>query len=330
MVEDNSLINANGLLLYQSEDGETKVEVKFEGESVWLTQDQMAELFQRDKSVISRHIRNIFETVELNVEQTVAKNATVGNDRKLRDTLYYNLDMIISVGYRVNSHRGTQFRVWATQRLREYIVKGFVMDDARLSGGNTNYFDELLERVRRIRASEQNFYHKVLGIFSTSIDYDRKTDYAQQFYATLQNKFHYAITGKTAAEIIESRVDSNKLNMGLTNWKANVVTSADARIAKNYLEELEIKRLELLVEQFLSFAELRSIEQTPMYMSNWVAKLDDFLRLNEKEVLTNAGSVSRKEMEVKVRIELSKYNNKSLPEPGSEMTEEFVAISNLG
>ena len=315
MVENDSLARKNNLLLYRSEDEEIRLEVRFEGESVWLTQDQMAELFQRDKSVISRHIRNIFATSELKPEQTVAKNATVGRDRKLREMLYYNLDMIISVGYRVNSHRGTQFRMWATQRLREYIVKGFVMDDARLAGANTNYFDELVERVRRIRTSEQNFYRKVLGIFATSIDYDSQTDYAHVFYATVQNKFHYAITGKTAAELIESRIDSSKANLGLTNWKGNIITSVDARTAKNYLEELELKRLELLVEQFLSFAELRSIEKTPMYMSNWVTKLDEFLVLNEKGILSNSGSISRKTMEAKVRDQLAKFNDHALPEP---------------
>jgi len=315
MVENDSLARKNNLLLYRSEDEEIRLEVRFEGESVWLTQDQMAELFQRDKSAISRHIRNIFATSELKPEQTVAKNATVGRDRKLREMLYYNLDMIISVGYRVNSHRGTQFRMWATQRLREYIVKGFVMDDARLAGANTNYFDELVERVRRIRTSEQNFYRKVLGIFATSIDYDSQTDYAHVFYATVQNKFHYAITGKTAAELIESRIDSSKANLGLTNWKGNIITSVDARTAKNYLEELELKRLELLVEQFLSFAELRSIEQTPMYMSNWVTKLDEFLVLNEKGILSNSGSISRKTMEAKARDQLAKFNDHALPEP---------------
>jgi hypothetical protein len=302
------MLNGNEILLYQSEDGESKIEVKLEGETVWLTQDQMAELFQRDKSVIARHIRNIYETGELILEQTLAKNATVGSDRKLREINYYNLDMIISVGYRVNSHRGTQFRIWATNQLREYIVKGFVMNDERLSEGHTNYFDELIERVRRIRTSEANFYDKVRGIFATSIDYDPRTDYAKQFYATVQNKFHFAIHGHTAAELIASRVDSTKPHMGLTNWKGNIVTRKDAEIAKNYLEELELKRLELLVEQFLSFAELRSLEQTPMYMSDWLRKLDDFLILNEKEILTNAGSISHKEMEVKVRDELAKFN----------------------
>jgi hypothetical protein len=259
------------ILLYQTDDGQTAIEVTLKDADVWLTQAQMADLFQREKSVISRHIRNVFETNELKETSVVAKNATTAADGKTYQTTYYSLDMVISVGYRVNSHRGTQFRVWATDKLRQYIMKGFVLDDARLSGEQTNYFDELLERVRRIRTSEKNFYDKVRDIFATSIDYDSRTPSAGEFYATVQNKFHYAITGKTAAELIAGRVDSSKPHMGLTSWKGAIITTADARVAKNYLEELELKRLELLVEQFLSFAELRSLERTPMYMTDWNA-----------------------------------------------------------
>src|SRR5688572_24724636 len=248
-----SMTNNNDLLLYRTEDGQTKLEVKLEGETVWLTQAQMSELFQRERTVIAKHIKSIYQSGELDEESTCAKNAHVGSTGQRYETAYYNLDVIIAVGYRVNSHRGTQFRIWATQQLREYITKGFVMNDERLSGGRTNYFDELVERVRRIRTSEANFYEKVKGIFATSIDYDTRTDYAHTFYATVQNKFHYAITGYTAAEIIAGRVDSNKRNMGLTQWKGDVITAAESRVAKNYLEELELKRLELLVEQFLSF-----------------------------------------------------------------------------
>ena len=305
---DSNLPDNGQILLYQTQDGKTGIQVTLKDETVWLTQNQMAELFQREKSVISKHIKKIFETGELEENSVVAKIAITASDGKTYDTNFYNLDVIISVGYRVKSHRGTQFRIWATRQLREYIVKGFVMNDSRLADGQTNYFDELLERVRRIRTSERNFYEKVTDIFTTSIDYDPKTDYAKKFYATVQNKFHYAIHGHTAAELISKRIDSSKLNMGLTNWKGEIITGQDAKIAKNYLEELELKRLELLVEQFLSFAELRSVEKIPMYMATWIKKLDDFLVLNEKQILRDAGIVSHKDMENKVRDELKKYN----------------------
>ncbi|MCI0697853.1 virulence RhuM family protein [candidate division KSB1 bacterium] len=305
--------NESQILLYRAEDGKTQIQVKLQDETVWLTQAQMAELFQKDVRTINEHIQNLFEEGELEKWATIRKFRIVqteGKRRVTREVDFYNLDVIISVGYRVKSHRGTQFRIWATQRLREYIVKGFVMDDQRLAGGVTNYFDELVERVRRIRTSERNFYEKVRDIFTTSIDYDPQTDYAQLFYATVQNKFHYAIHGHTAAELIAKRIDSSKEYMGLTNWSGSIITSKDAKIAKNYLEELELKRLELLVEQFLSFAELRSVEKKPMYMNDWLKKLDEFLVLNEKEILQHAGKVSHKEMEAKVRAELEKYSRR--------------------
>ena len=295
----------NELMLYQTADGTTRLQVLLENETVWLTQAQMSELFQTERSVISRHIRNVFREGEIDEGSNVQKMHIAPSTKPVS---IYNLDVIISVGYRVNSHRGVQFRIWATKALREYIVKGFVMDDERLSEGHTNYFDELIERVRHIRTSEANFYEKVRDIFATSIDYASGTEAAHQFFSTVQNKFHFAITGYTAAELITSRVDSNKPNMGLTNWKGGIVTRRQAQIAKNYLEELELKRLELLVDQFLSFAELRSIEQTPMYMTNWTSKLDEFLVLNEKDILTTSGSISHEDMEVKVRDELAKYN----------------------
>ncbi len=302
---DSNLPDNGQILLYQTQDSKTEIQVILKGETVWLTQAQMAELFQRDQSVISKHIKNIFNEGELEEKSNMHFLHIANSDKPVTS---YNLDVIISVGYRVKSHRGTQFRIWATRQLREYIVKGFVMNDSRLADGQTNYFDELLERVRRIRTSERNFYEKVTDIFTTSIDYDPKTDYAKKFYATVQNKFHYAIHGHTAAELITKRIDSSKLNMGLTNWKGEIITGQDAKIAKNYLEELELKRLELLVEQFLSFAELRSVEKAPMYMATWIKKLDDFLILNEKQILRDAGTVSHKDMEKKVRDELKKYN----------------------
>lgn len=301
------------IILYQAEDGETRIQVVMQEDTVWLRQKQMAELFQRDKSVISRHINNVFKEGELAREATVAKIATVqreGDRQITRDVEHYNLDVIISVGYRVKSHRGTQFRIWATTTLREYLVKGFVINDARLEGTEHNYFDELVERVRHIRTSEKQFYRKVLDIFSTSIDYDTLTAQAQHFFATVQNKFHYAIHGRTAAELIAERIDSSAPAMGLTNWSGKVVTARDARIAKNYLHELELKRLELLVEQFLAYAELRAVEKRPMYMSQWVERLDEFLRFNEKEVLQHKGKVSRQDMEAKVRLELKAHNER--------------------
>jgi hypothetical protein len=308
--KDNSLVpNNNQILMYTSDDGEIKIEVIYQGETVWLTQQQMSNLFQTDQSGIARHIKSIYETGELISKTTMQK---MHNAHSTKPVQYYNLDMIISVGYRVNSRRGTQFRMWATQKLRELIVKGFVMDDDRLANGGTNYFDELIERVRRIRTSEYNLYQKVRDIFSTSIDYDSGTEDAKTFYSTVQNKFHYAIHGRTAAELIVERMGSSKTNMGLTNWRGDVMTLKDALVAKNYLEELELKRLELLVEQFLSFAELRSIEHTPMYMKDWKEKLDAFIVLNEKPVLQHAGKVSHMEMESRVRKEYESYKERML------------------
>ena len=279
------------IILYQSAENEPEIQVILQNETVWLTQAEMVTLFQRDKRTISYHIRSIFNEGELDEDSVVQYFRTTAADGKSYNVAYYNLDVIISVGYRVRSHRGTQFRIWATKRLREYLIKGFVMDDDRLADRQTNYFDEWVERVRRIRASERNFYEKDRDVFATSIDYDPKTDYARIFYATVQNKFHFAIHGHTAAELISKRVDSKKPHMGLTSWRGEIVTASDAKVAKNYLQELELKRLELLVEQFLALAELRSIEKKPMYMSDWVTKLDDFLVLNEKEILQHAGTL---------------------------------------
>ncbi len=302
----------NKIIIYNTEDGETKIEVQMKDDTVWLSQKQMAELFDKAKSTINEHIQNIYDEKELVLEETMRK---FGNSEfSTKPTNYYNLDVIISIGYRVKSLRGTQFRIWATQKLKEYIIKGFVMDDDRLANGGVrkSYFEEWEERIRKIRTSEANFYQKVRDVFATSADYDSKTDYAKLFYATVQNKFHFAITGLTAAEIVSLRIDGQKENMGLTNWKGKIITRQQAEIAKNYLQELELKRLNLLVEQFLSFAELQSVEKRVMYMKDWVKKLDDFLILNEKEILKNAGNVSHLDMEKKVRKELEIYNQKKL------------------
>ncbi|MFH1170196.1 MAG: RhuM family protein [Candidatus Vogelbacteria bacterium] len=300
----------NQIIIYNAENGETKIEVRVKDETVWLSQKQMAELFDCSVDNISLHLKNVFEETELS-ENSVAEDSSVtASDGKKYAVKHYNLDAIISVGYRINSLRGTQFRIWATQKLKEYIVKGFVMDDERLAEGRVkkSYFEEWEERIRRIRTSEANFYQKVRDVFATSADYNSKTDYAKTFYATVQNKFHYAITGLTAAEIVSTRIDSQKENMGLTNWKGEIITREQAQIAKNYLEELELKRLNLLVEQFLSFAELQSVEQRVMYMKDWIRKLDGFLVLNEKKILQSSGNISHLEMEKKVREELERYN----------------------
>jgi len=307
----------NQIIIYKTVGGDAKIEVRLEGETVWLSQKQMAELFDCSVDNVGLHLKNIYLEGELEEISTTEDSSVVQVEagRSVnRPVKFYNLDAIISVGYRVNSLRGTQFRIWATQKLREYIIKGFAMDDERLAEGRVKktYFEEWEERIRKIRTSEANFYQKVRDVFATSADYDPKTDYAQLFYATVQNKFHYAITGSTAAEIVSSRANSAKANMGLTNWKGAIITRQQAEIAKNYLEELELKRLNLLVEQFLSFAELQTVEQRVMYMKDWIQKLDDFLVLNDKEILQNAGNVSHLEMEKKVRKELEKYNRQKL------------------
>lgn len=306
-------MSENGdILLFESEDGEVNIEVHLSDDTVWLTLDRMAELFQRDKSVVSRHIKNVIDSGELQENSVVANYATTASDGKTYQVNYFSLDMVISVGYRVNSYRGVQFRIWATKALKEYMIKGFVMDDERLSGRKNNYFDELYERVRKIRTSEANFYQKVRDIFATSIDYNPKAETATMFFKTIQNKFHFAITGYTAPEIIATRVNASKPKMGLVHTKGKEATRAEIHNAKNYLEELELKRLELLVEGFLVHAELQVVEQHPMYMKDWVQKLDDFIRFNGKKILTNAGKVSRQFADVLADEEYEIYARKLL------------------
>ncbi|MCE2473442.1 MAG: virulence RhuM family protein [Anaerolineae bacterium] len=308
----------NQILLYETADGETRLEVLYEDESVWLSQRDMAELFQVTVQNITLHIGNIYETGELPLDPTCKYFLQVrreGSRNVSRNVMHYNLDMIISVGYRVNSYRGTQFRIWATRQLREFIVKGFVMDDDRLAHGGSNYFEELEQRIRNIRSSEYNFYRKVLDVFATSIDYKSGNSVAKKFFGAVQKKFHYAIHGHTAAELILERVGSDKLNMGLTTWKRDTMTLRDAYIAKNYLEAIELKRLNLLVEQFLSFAELQVVDQRPMYMTDWVNKLDQFIgELNEMPLLQNAGKVSRDAMKARVREEYEAYRDRLMIE----------------
>lgn len=307
-------VKNNQIIIYSTEDGEMKLEVKLEDETVWLSQKQMAELFDKDRKTITWHIQNVFNEQELDENAVCLDSKHTASDNKEYLIKYYNLDVIISVGYRVKSLRGTQFRIWATQKLREYIIKGFVLNDERLADGRVkkSYFQELEERIRKIRTSEANFYQKIKDIFATSVDYDSRTDYAKKFFAMVQNKFHYAISGLTATEIINSRIDSNKRNLGLTNWQGEIITREQAEVAKNYLEELELKRLNLLVEQFLSYAELQSVKERLMYMKDWINELNNFLIFNKEKILNNSGLVSHNDMEEKVRLELAKYNQKVL------------------
>ncbi len=285
------------IIIYQAEDGNTKIDVRLENETVWLTQKLMAELFQVGVNTINYHIKEIFNEDELTPEATIRKFRIVqkeGNREVARHVDFYNLDMIISVGYRVKSHIATRFRQWATRQLREYIVKGFVLDDERLKNPDQpfDYFDELLRRIQDIRTSEKRFYQKITDIYATSVDYDPTQQISIDFFKTVQNKLHWAITGKTAAEIIYQRTDSEKSNMGLTNWRGAKVRKQDVTIAKNYLEEEELRALNNLVEQYLIFAEGQAMRRIPMYMKDWINKLDGFLRLNDRNILNHAGEIS--------------------------------------
>jgi hypothetical protein len=296
------------ILIYKTESGETEIEVQLVSNDIWLNQEQLGELYQTSKQNISKHLQNIFESGELLESSTVNHYLTVATNGKSYQIKFYNLSVIISLGYRVNASRGVHFRQWATKTLQEYLVKGFVIDDARLANEKLGYFDELSERVRRIRTSEKNFYLKVKDIFATSIDYDTKSIEAKTFFAQVQNMFHYAIHGHTAAELVVERIDVEKVNMGLTTWSGFALTSNDAKIAKNYLTEMELKRLNLLVEQYLAFAELQALEKRTMYMKNWLEKLKGFFILNDKPILEGLGKVSKEFMEQKVKQELEKYN----------------------
>jgi len=320
-------------LLYQTEDGQTRLEVAFRGETCWLSLNQLAELFQRDKSVISRHIKNFFDAGELMREETVAKFATVqpeGAKTVHRQIDFFNLDVIISVGYRVKSHRGTQFRIWATQRLREFIVKGFTMDDDRLKrAGGGNYFDELLARIRDIRSAEKVFWRKVLDIYATSIDYDPGTEASQRFFATVQNKMHWAAHGQTAAEVVYQRADAEKDNMGLTNWVGTRLSKSEAVIAKNYLMPEELDTLNRIVNAYLEFAELQALNRKPMYMEDWVAKLDDFLKLSGRELLTHAGKISHEQAIERAQIEYEKHRTLRINRPSPVEKHFEQAVKNL-
>lgn len=309
----NGQPNNGSIILYQTEDGKSRIEVTLCNDTVWLTADQMAELFQRNKSTISRHIKNVFEDGELNPDSVVAFFATTAADNKKYQVAYYNLDMIISVGYRVKSHRGVQFRIWATQVLREYLVKGFAMNDDLLKrAGGGNYFDELLSRIRDIRSSEKVFYRKILEIYALSIDYDPRTETTMQFFKTVQNKMHYSVHGHTAAEIIYERADAEKDFMGLTSWTGALPKRTDAEIAKNYLSSDELDTLNRIVSLYLDFAELQAKSHKPMYMKDWIQKLDDFLKLSGKELLSHAGKISAELAKQKADTEYDKFKERTV------------------
>ena len=312
------------IIIYQSEDGRTKIETRLEDESVWLTQAQLCELFQKAKSTISEHIKNVFEEGELESTSVVRNFRTTAGDGKEYDTTFYNLDVIISVGYRVKSHQGTKFRQWATARLREYIVKGFTMNDELLKqAGGGNYFDELLARIRDIRSSEKVFWRKVLDIYATSIDYDPQFDISVKFFQTVQNKMHWAAHGHTAAEIIYQRIDAQKPNLGLTNFKGNTPSKQETEIAKNYLDENELNMLNRMVTAYLELAELQALNRRPMYMKDWIERLDDFVKMTGNSILQHAGSVSHQQAIAKASIEYEKYKKQSKNEL-SDVEKHFV------
>jgi len=289
--------NKSQIIIYQTENGETKLDVRFQDETVWLTQKLMAELFQTTSQNITIHLKNIFEEGELEEEATCKDFLQVqkeGNRDVKRKQKFYNLDAIISVGYRIKSHVATKFRQWATQHIKEYIVKGFVLDDERLKNPDLpfDYFEELERRIQDIRTSEKRFYRKITDIYATSVDYDPTLDISIDFFKTVQNKLHWAITGKTAAEIISLRANSKKENMGLTNWRGDKIRKTDVSIAKNYLNEDELTSLNNLVEQYLIFAQGQAMRRIPMHMKDWIEKLNGFLTLNDRDILNNAGSIS--------------------------------------
>ena len=311
-------------IIYQTEDGQTKIQTRLEEETVWLTQSQMATLFSKAKSTINEHIKNIFKEGELDEDSVDRNFRTTASDGKNYNTNFYNLDVIISVGYRVKSHRGTQFRIWATQRLKEYLVKGFTMNGELLKeAGGGNYFDELLARIRDIRSSEKVFWRKVLDIYATSIDYDPKADLSKVFFSTVQNKMHWAAHGQTAAEVIFQRIDANKQHLGLTSFKGERPTKKETEIAKNYLNEKELDLLNRMVTAYLEMAELQALNRQPMYMKDWIARLDDFLRMTGNDILDHAGKVSHQKALDKAHEEYDKYK-KQENERLSKVEKDFI------
>jgi len=313
------------LILYQTEDGHTKIEVRLEDETVWLSQQLMTDLFQTTKQNISLHLKNVFEEGELPEKRVVKEYLTTAADGKNYRTKFYNLEAIVAVGYRVKSHRGTQFRKWATERLNEYIVKGFTMDDERLKQVNNigaDYFDEMLERIRDIRSSEKRFYQKIRDIYKLAVDYDPNTEETLEFFSIVQNKLHFAVSGKTAAEIISERADASMSNMGLTSWKGAKVRKGDVTIAKNYLNHDEIEHLNRIVEMYLNYAEDQAKRRRQVFMCDWRQKLDAFLQFNERDILINAGKVTKK---VADKLAFDQYETFQRNRLASEAKEEALA-----
>jgi len=302
-------MNKNQLIIYQTEDGRVKIETHFENETVWLNQSQISDLFQKERSVITKHISNIFKDGELMRKSNVQKLHIANSDKRVK---FYNLDVVISVGYRVKSHRGVHFRRWATALIKEYLIKGFAMNDELLKeAGGGNYFDELLTRIRDIRSSEKVFWRKILDVYATSIDYDSKTEQSQLIFKTVQNKMHWATHGETAAETVFNRVDSKKENIGLTNFRGTFPTRNETEIAKNYLTEDELNILNRMVTAYLEIAEIQALDRKPMYMRDWVKQLDTFLKLTNKNILTHAGTISHHQALEKAHTEYEIFKAKN-------------------
>lgn len=314
--------NINNIVIYQDENGVTKVNARFANDDVWLSQQQLAEIYDTTQQNIASHIQNIFSDNELSDSEATHKKFLLvrkeGQRQVQRNIDHYNLDVIIALGYRVQSQVATRFRRWATERLHEYIQKGFTMDDERLKQGGNRYFRELLQRIRDIRASERNFYQQVTDIYATSIDYDPRADMTREFFATVQNKLHYAVYEHTAAEIIYERVDSDKPMVGMTNFKGNYITRDDVKIAKNYLSENELKRLNLLVSQFLDFAEFQALEMREMRMSDWIKALDNQIIMLQRKLLEGKGSVSHRQAVEKAEKEFNIYRKREMQQLESD------------
>lgn len=329
------MANDSQFLMYQTEDGETKINVRLEDETVWMTQRAMAELYQKRIPTINEHIKNIYQERELDETATIRKNLIVqteGTRQVEREVAFYNLEMILAVGYRVRSHRGTQFRKWATERLNEYLVKGFTMDDERLKevqNLGSDYFDELLRRIRDIRSSEKRFYKQITDIYATSVDYDPNVPMTKEFFATVQNKLHFAIHGHTAPELIKLRADASKENMGLTSWKGDKVRKEDVTVAKNYLTDTELEDLNRIVTMYLDYAELQAKRHEAMYMKDWIERLDAFLQFNEHEILQNAGEVRREVADKLATDQYEIFHQERLENPEKDDFDKFIERKRL-
>jgi hypothetical protein len=327
----NKQLKKSNFLLYSSNNKKIFVDVYFKDENIWMNQKLMSKLFEVGQPAIAKHLKNIFSSKELDENSVYSILEYTAEDGKNYKTKFYNLDAIISVGYRVNSKKATKFRIWATSKLKEFMIKGFVLDDERLKNGNNfdkNYFDELIERIRDIRTSERNFYQKITDIYTTSLDYDSSSNETKNFFATVQNKMHFGIHGKTAAEVIYERVDSKKKNLGITSIPEKNIKRKDVFIAKNYLKQEEIQELNLIVDQYLSFAELQARNKKNMTQRDWIMKLDDFFKLNEKEILKNKGKISKSLADKKATKEYDIFNTKRLKSYESDFDRETKKIIN--